>query len=80
MYVEDLKRGTNKDIGPKGIFEMGSNKKEINALRNGPSDLEIVFDNGCDMIFKIYVRYLPFLVFVFDVEMMVIPDPNHPAN
>ena len=26
MYVEDLKRGTNKDIGPKDIFEMGSNQ------------------------------------------------------
>ena len=25
MYVEDLKRGTNKDIGPKDIFEMDSN-------------------------------------------------------
>jgi hypothetical protein len=25
LYVEDLKRGTNKDIGPKNIFEMGSN-------------------------------------------------------
>ena len=25
MYVEDLKRGTNKDIGPKDIFELGSN-------------------------------------------------------
>ena len=24
MYVEDLKRGTNKDIGPKDIFEIGS--------------------------------------------------------
>jgi hypothetical protein len=24
LYVEDLKRGTNKDIGPKDIFEMGS--------------------------------------------------------
>ena len=24
MYVEDFKRGTNKDIGPKDIFEMGS--------------------------------------------------------
>jgi hypothetical protein len=23
-YVEDFKRGTNKDIGPKDIFEMGS--------------------------------------------------------
>jgi hypothetical protein len=26
LYVEDLKRGANKDIGPKDIFEMGSNK------------------------------------------------------
>jgi hypothetical protein len=24
LYVEDLKCGTNKDIGPKDIFEMGS--------------------------------------------------------
>jgi hypothetical protein len=24
LYVEDLKRGTNKDIGPKDIFEMSS--------------------------------------------------------
>jgi hypothetical protein len=24
LYVEDLKRGTNKDIGPKNIFEMAS--------------------------------------------------------
>jgi hypothetical protein len=24
LYVEDLKRGTNKDIGPKDIFEMTS--------------------------------------------------------
>ena len=24
MYVEDLKRGTNKDVGPKDIFEVGS--------------------------------------------------------
>jgi hypothetical protein len=24
LYVEDLKRGTNKDIEPKDIFEMGS--------------------------------------------------------
>ena len=27
MYVEDLKLGTNKDIGPKDIFEMASNKE-----------------------------------------------------
>jgi hypothetical protein len=24
LYVEDLKRGTNKDIGSKDIFEMSS--------------------------------------------------------
>jgi len=24
LYVEDFKRGTNKDIGPKDIFELGS--------------------------------------------------------
>jgi hypothetical protein len=24
LYVEDLKRGTNKDIEPKDIFEMAS--------------------------------------------------------
>jgi len=23
LYVEDLKRGTNKDMGPKDIFEIG---------------------------------------------------------
>ena len=23
MYVEDLKRGTNKDMGPNDIFETG---------------------------------------------------------
>jgi hypothetical protein len=28
VYVEDLKRGTNKDIGPKDIFEMGSTKNQ----------------------------------------------------
>jgi hypothetical protein len=30
LYVEDLKRGTNKDIGPKDSFEMGS--KGIDSL------------------------------------------------
>ena len=25
LAVEDLKRATNKDIGPKDIFEVGSN-------------------------------------------------------
>ena len=28
LDVEDFKRGTNKDIGPKDIFELGSNKKQ----------------------------------------------------
>ena len=32
MYVEDLKRGTNKDIGPKNIFEMGSTFSVYNDL------------------------------------------------
>ena len=27
MYVEDFKRGTNKDIGPKDNFEVGSKYK-----------------------------------------------------
>jgi hypothetical protein len=27
LYVEDLKRGTNKDIGPKDIFEIASKFK-----------------------------------------------------
>ena len=25
LYVEDLKLGTNKEVGPKDLFEMGSN-------------------------------------------------------
>ena len=32
LYVEDLKRGTNKDIGPKDIFEMASRNKGADAL------------------------------------------------
>jgi len=27
LVVEDLKRGTNKDIGPKDIFEMPSSRR-----------------------------------------------------
>jgi hypothetical protein len=27
LYVEDLKRDTNKNIGPKDIFEMGSSRR-----------------------------------------------------
>jgi hypothetical protein len=37
-YVEDLKRGTNKDIGPKDIFEIGSNIF-YRKYPNFPSDL-----------------------------------------
>jgi len=29
LYVEDLKRGTNKEVGPKDIFEMASSKIAI---------------------------------------------------
>jgi len=32
LYVEDLKRGTNKDMGPKDIFEMGSTFSVYNDL------------------------------------------------
>jgi hypothetical protein len=28
LYVEDLKRGTNKEVGPKDIFEMSSHVEE----------------------------------------------------
>jgi hypothetical protein len=33
LYVEDFKRGTNKEIGAKDIFEMGSNKKQSGYYR-----------------------------------------------
>ena len=33
LYVEDLKRDTNKDIGPKDIFELGSRPYPAQALR-----------------------------------------------
>jgi hypothetical protein len=32
LYVEDLKRGTNKDIGPKDIFEMSSSYRRWGEL------------------------------------------------
>jgi hypothetical protein len=31
LYVEDLKRGTNKDIEPKDIFEIASNDSHVIA-------------------------------------------------
>jgi hypothetical protein len=42
LVVEDLKRGTNKDIGPKDIFETASNnfqyfaRKIIPIFRDDP--------------------------------------------
>jgi hypothetical protein len=36
LYVEDFKLGTNKDIGPKDIFEMGSNGIRVYAGRRKP--------------------------------------------
>jgi hypothetical protein len=41
LYVEDLKRGTNKDIGPKDIFEMAS--KEIAYLCRISLDRQTLF-------------------------------------
>ena len=38
LYVEDFKRGSNKDIGPKDIFEIGSNRMKaaiVSGGRNG---------------------------------------------
>jgi hypothetical protein len=31
-WIEDLKRGTNKDIGPKDIFEVGSKYKPCKCV------------------------------------------------
>jgi hypothetical protein len=49
LVVEDLKRGTNKDIGPKDIFEMGSNIRgivpacsETVSLRDAPAALYLL--------------------------------------
>jgi hypothetical protein len=38
LYVEDLKRGTNKNIGPKDIFEMGSRRLVLYSLDQKHSD------------------------------------------
>jgi hypothetical protein len=32
LYVEDFKRGANKDIGPKDIFEMGSTNQFLTCI------------------------------------------------
>ena len=47
LYVEDLKRGTNKDIGPKDIFEMASNKSGQNTqteLKTRKEDYNIMVE------------------------------------
>jgi hypothetical protein len=35
LVVEDLKRGTNKDMGPKDIFEMASKYKLVIPAKAG---------------------------------------------
>ena len=40
-YVEDLKLGANKDIGPKGIFEMASGYKS-DVLSSGHRKLDLL--------------------------------------
>jgi len=37
LYVEDLKRGTNKEVGPKDIFEMGSKETWPSFRPLGPA-------------------------------------------
>jgi|GEM_PF-1833861 hypothetical protein len=37
-YVEDLKRDTNKDIGPKDIFEIGSGIKGVSQMEGSKSE------------------------------------------
>ena len=45
LYVEDLKRGPNKDIGPKDIFEMASNSAAIgNDVEMGAGLMIIIYD------------------------------------
>ena len=40
LVVEVLKRGTNKDIGPKDIFEMAS-RRAVSSIRIGAQDFTI---------------------------------------
>jgi hypothetical protein len=43
LYVEDLKPGTNKDMGPKDIFEMASNNTSLRK----PDMLKEIFISQC---------------------------------
>ena len=47
-YFEDLKRGTNKNIEPKGIFEMVSeqSQRSMNANVSGVSTVSAVSDRN----------------------------------
>ena len=40
-YVEDLKRGTNTEIGPKDFFEMASNESDLRCAAMGRICLQI---------------------------------------
>ena len=42
MYVEDLKRGTNKNIGPKDIFEMASKRMLSDTNDQLPNELDLL--------------------------------------
>jgi hypothetical protein len=50
LYVEDFKRGSNKDIGPKDIFETGSKSKRgvySNAGRLSTKKLRVSSETAC---------------------------------
>ncbi len=42
MYFEDLKEGSNNDIGPKGFFEIGSNLHLETSLKDFSEILEFL--------------------------------------
>jgi hypothetical protein len=42
LYVEDLKRGTNKDIGPKDIFETSSKSGPVRKRSGLSASVEII--------------------------------------
>ena len=58
MYVEDFKRGSNKDIGPKDIFEMGS------KLATDP-DWQLDRGNIYPQISQIIISICIFLIIFF---------------
>ena len=64
MYVEDLKRGTNKEVGPKDIFEMGSccihDDQSPSWLTNGsiPKQPCVIYPIGADYMNKVILSIL----------------------